>query len=216
MRHGALLFLLAACGGATHSRRATDGAIAGMTRDSVSGENVGFADIEIGGRKTSANKAGIYDVDHLAPGRYDIHARYAGQDVTIKNVDVDRGLATYVDIEFKLGDPAPVTIDWSTTRDAEIRHFAAEVSRIEGTVEDANTRVRVAGAVVTATYSADTIQTVTDETGHYRFDGVRPGTYAVSAYYSMGGRGQVEVRRSDIVVDRGDAVRVPLQIELPR
>jgi hypothetical protein len=207
--------VFAACGGTRAGHRATDGAIAGMTRDAVSGGNVGLVDIEAGGHTTTSNKAGIYDVDHLPPGRYDIHARYAGQDVTVKNVTVDRGVATYVDIELTLGLP-PVTIDWATSRDTQIRYYAASSPYIEGTVEDANTRSRVAGAVVTATYSADTLQTVTDDAGRFRFDNVQPATYAVSAYYSMGGRGQIEVRRSDIVIEPGHAARGPLQIELPR
>jgi hypothetical protein len=47
----------------------------------------------------------------------------------------------------------------------------------------------------------------------YRFDPVPPGVYVVSAYYSVGNRGQIEVRRSDIEVDAAQGVRVPLWVE---
>lgn len=185
-----------------------------MTRDAVSGGNVGLVDMEVGGHKFTSNKAGIYDIDHLQPGRYDIHATYAGQDVTVKNVRVDRGLATYVDVDFKLGAPGPVTIDWATASDLDIHRFPSKLPYIEGTVADARTRMRVAGAVVTATDGYNTLQGITDDAGHYRFDAVAVGTYAVSAYYSMGGRGQIEVRRTDIAVKADEGVRVPLEIEL--
>ena len=52
--------------------------------------------------------------------------------------------------------------------------------------------------------------------GRYRFDNVTAGTYAISAYYSIGGRGQIEVRRSDIAVGPYQGVLVPLFIELKR
>jgi mannose-6-phosphate isomerase-like protein (cupin superfamily) len=185
-----------------------------MTRDATSGENVGLVDIDVGARKTTSNKAGIYDIDHLPPGRYDLHATYAGKDVTVKNVVVDRGLATYIDIDFKLGEPGPITIDWASSRDDAIQRFPAKAPYIEGTVADLRTRVRIAGAVVTATDGFNTLQAITDDAGHYRFDGVPPGTYAVSAYYSMGGRGQIEVRRTGIEIKADDGVRVPLEIEL--
>jgi hypothetical protein len=38
----------------------------------------------------------------------------------------------------------------------------------------------------------------------------------VSAYYSIGGRAQIEVRRSAITVEGAEAVVVPLWIELGR
>ena len=85
---------------------------------------------------------------------------------------------------------------------------------IEGTVNDTQTRERVAGAVVTAVAHGDTEQTITDDQGRYRFPALRPGTYAVSAYYSISGRGQIEVRRGDITVAGAEAVIVPLWIEM--
>ena len=83
-------------------------------------------------------------------------------------------------------------------------------------MNDTSTKERVPGAVVTAvTLAGQTEQTVSDDDGRYRFD-LAPGTYAVSAYYSIGGRGQIEVRRSGIAVAGAEAVSVPLWIELVR
>jgi hypothetical protein len=64
--------------------------------------------------------------------------------------------------------------------------------------------------------AATTQQTVSDDHGRYRFEQMRPGIYAISAYYSIGGRAQIEVRRSGIEVDRAEAVVVPLWIEMQR
>jgi hypothetical protein len=72
--------------------------------------------------------------------------------------------------------------------------------------------------VVTAIIGDDpnkTQQTVSDDYGRFRFETL-PGTYSVSAYYSVGGRGQIEVRRSNIAVEGAEAVHVPLFIEMNR
>ena len=62
----------------------------------------------------------------------------------------------------------------------------------------------------------ETIQTVTDDHGRYRFDGLVPGTYEVSAYYSLGGHGQIELRRTDIEVTGAEAAIVPMWVELTK
>lgn len=179
-----------------------------------------MAELTLGTRSTRSNLYGIYTFDDLPPGHYTLVARFADQPVTVRNIDVSPGMATYVDVSFTLGDPSPIVIDFGDPRDGEIARFTTPIPRIEGTVADASTRERVVGAVVTATTTLlgtpDTLQTVTDEHGRYRFDRVTPGTYAVSAYYSIGGRAQIEVRRSDIVVEAGTGVLVPLWIELAK
>jgi hypothetical protein len=210
-----VLVLLVACGAATHKPAPPKlGAIAGLARDRTSGEAISMADITIGDRVTKSNLYGMYDIDDLPPGTYTLVARFADQPVTIKNIEVSAGTATYVDVAFTLGDSTPIVIDYGDPRAGEIERFSTKISRIEGIVADVSSRARVAGAVVTATSDRDTLQTITDDHGRYRFDRVLPGTYIVSAYYSIGGRGQIEVRRSDIAVAAGEGVLVPLWIEI--
>jgi hypothetical protein len=212
-----LLVLLVACGAARPARpKPTVGAIAGLARDTKSGESIGMAEVTAGTHRTTTNPQGLYDIDGLAPGTYTVVGRFADQPVTVKNVPVTAGIATYVDLPFTLGEVTPIEIDFGDPRAGEIQYFTTATPRIEGTVAEAGTRERVVGAVVTAARGPEyeTLQTVTDDNGRYRFDQVMPGTYAVSAYYSIGGRAQIEVRRSDIEVKAEQGVLVPLWIEL--
>jgi hypothetical protein len=211
-----LLVALAACGAGHHDTRPrpTLGLITGLTRDKASGDYLEGAAIEVGGHAVMTDKVGHYEVDGLKPGIYTLVGRYGEQPVTIRNIDVGAGEATYVDITFG-GDAAPISYDYRNARETEIERFTTLVPRIEGTVSDAASRARVPGAVVTAT-GGDTLQTVTDDDGRYRFDQVQPGSYAISAYYSIGDRAQIEVRRSDIPVGPREGVRVPLFIEMSR
>jgi hypothetical protein len=220
-----LVLLVVGCGGAGHgTHRKTDGAITGLARDGDSAEPLGAADIRA--VRPNAPEAtgvsgrdGVFTIDPLPPGRYTLIGTYAGQTITTTNVQVDAGEATYVDIQFTPSRPDPFTIDYSDPRFSAITKYRTKDGRtlIEGTVSDIGTKVRIAGAVVTATgpsgAQSDTLQTISGDDGRYKFEPVTPGTYVVSAYYSVGGRGQIEVRRSDIQVDTGDDVNVPLFIE---
>lgn len=216
-----LLLVLVACGAPQRPPRPTEGAIAGLVRDQNSGQPIATADLQLStGAHTTSARDGLYTFDHVAPGRYTLVGRYAGQPVTVKNIVVDAGEATYVDVTFTLGEPKPIVVDLDATKPDQIRRYhppdASTV--IEGTVNQVGTRERVAGAVVTAVGGPrkDVLQTVTDDQGRYRFEQVEPGTYAISAYYSIGGRGQIEVRRSDIEVDASEAVIVPLWVEVAK
>jgi hypothetical protein len=128
-----------------------------------------------------------------------------------------------VDIVFTLGRPDPIKVDFGNAKASQIERYrpsnvTASVSIIEGTVSDTATKQRVAGAVVTAVIGDDpnrTQQTVSDDQGRFRFE-TYPGTYSVSTYYSVSGRGQIEVRRSNIAVAGAEAVHVPLWIEMSR
>lgn len=213
-----LLVLLAACA-ARQAPRPSDGSIGGLARDQTSGEPVAMAELRLSnGVTTISGKDGLYLIDHVKPGRYSLVATFAGQPVTINNIDVRAGDATFVDINFTLGNPEPFTVDYTDRPLGAITRYPTkdQTSLIEGTVTELTTRERVVGAVVTAARSDDTLQTITDAQGRFRFDRVEPGTYAVSAYYSIGGRGQIEVRRSDIVVERAEGVIVPLSVELTK
>lgn len=221
-----MLLAAAACSSsATHhgahgGRRSNEGAIAGLARDTVSGEPIGAADVILrdGPTKgeTVTGREGLFALDPVHPGRYTLVGTYAGQTVTIKNIDVAAGEPTFVDVLFTLGIPDPVTIDYSDPALGEVTRYQSKRGTvIEGSVVEAGSRSRIAGAVVTAATNnpMDTLQTVTDDYGRYRFDRVTPGTYVVSAYYSVSGRAQIEVRRAGIVVNANDGVIVPLAIE---
>lgn len=227
VRIAVLVLLLCGCGAGMHATRPTLGAIAGLARDHDSGDPVAKAEIRIraqGDMKpmvTTSNDHGLYDLDHLRPGTYQLTALFAGQPVDVVNIIVRAGETTYVDIVFTLGRPEPLRVDYGDPKMGAIDRYRppnliASLAIIEGTVNDTSTRERVPGAVVTAVTNDSTQQTITDDHGRYRFDGIAPGTYSVSAYYSISGRGQVEVRRSDIAVAGAEAVIVPLWIEMVR
>src|SRR5439155_25900690 len=128
--------------------------------------------------------------DHLKPGSYTVTGTYAGQTITTKNVVVDAGEATYVDLAFTPGRPVPYTIDYTDPELSQIRKYHPKDGRtlIEGTVADSGTHFRIPGAVVTAFgpagSTADTLQTVSGDDGRYKFAQITPGVYVVSAYYS--------------------------------
>jgi hypothetical protein len=214
---------LAACGAPQRARPVT-GAIAGLARDHDSGDPIAKAEIRVrcdataNQFVTASSDVGRYDVDHLLPGRYSLSAAFAGQPLDVVNIDVRAGEITTVDLVFTLGHPDRIRIDrGDPAADAIDRYRPRGIGSaaiIEGSVNDAATRLRVAGAVVTAV-GADTPtqQTVSDDHGRFRFDALPPGVYSVSAYYSITGRGQIEVRRSGISVAAAEAVIVPLWIE---
>jgi len=224
-----LLALLAACVSSAAPRpRPLTGGIAGLVRDHDSGDPVALAEIAVtvAGQprplQTHSSDRGLYDIQALRPGRYTLTAKFAGQPIEVTNIEVRAGEITMVDLVFTLGRPEPIKIDHGLPKEAVIERYRPKqlspaLALIEGTVNDTATRQRVPGAVVTAVYAPDetTHQTVSDEHGRYRFEPVAPGVYAVSAYYSISGRGQIEVRRS-ITVEGAEAVIVPLWIEMAR
>lgn len=228
---GAVLLVCAACAGAVHPVRHDPpmGTIAGLARDHDTGDPVAEAAIavradgKLESRMTSSGDHGLFDIAKLAPGRYSLNASFAGQVIDIENIDVRAGEVTVIDLVFTLGQPSPIHIDWGDPSAAQIDHYrpahlVASQSIIEGTVNDVQTRGRIAGAVVTAVGGprSDTKQTVSDDQGRYRFAPLLPGTYAISAYYSVSGHGQIEVRRSEIAVAGAEAVVVPLWLETTR
>ncbi len=223
-----------ACGAAQHAHpRVIDGAIAGLARDHDSGDVIAKATIHVRPQGqleplvTTTRADGDFELGHLAPGKYSLTAIFAGQQVDVENIVVKAGDPTVVDVTFTLGKPDPIIVDFfGNAHDGAIdrfrpAHHAHDTALIEGTVNDRASRTRVAGAVVTAIGpgtgpQAPTLQAVSDDQGRYLFDPVPPGTYVVSAYYSVGNRGQIEVRRSDIEVSPAEGVIVPLWVETQR
>jgi hypothetical protein len=224
------LVLLVACGASQRPALLTTGAIAGLARDLASGDPVARAEIQVRGSgptaswRTTTSDGGLYNIDHLPPGAYELTATFAGQPIDVTNIVVAAGELTLVDLGFTLGEPSPRRIDHGAAARTAIdryrpRGLSERAAIIEGTVSDIASRRRVVGAVVTAIperRQAEALQTVSDDHGRYRFDAISPGIYAVSAYYSISGRGQIEVRRAGIAVDGAEAVVVPLWIEMDR
>jgi hypothetical protein len=219
----AVVLVLAACG-ASQRPLPREGSIVGLARDHDSGDPVAHAELrlriegDVHGRAASSSAQGAFAFDHLPPGRYSLSASFAGQPITIDKIDVARGKTVVVDVTFTLGQPDPKHVSFGDAKDGAIDrfhppHHAAGTGLIEGTVTDSGSRERIGGAVITALHDGDTLQTITDDQGRYQFDAVEPGTYVVSAYYSVGGRGQIEIRRSDIQVAGGEGVIVPIWIE---
>jgi len=222
--------LVSACGAAPPHRPAdTTGAILGLVRDKTTGEPIAMAEVALrrddGLEKLAATKTtndGVYDFDALAPGLYSVNVYFAGDGVEVDKIKVVAGRVAPVDVAIDLGQPGPVVvIDYSHSKDGAIDRYkpanaSADVGMIEGTVSDATTRERVAGAVVTALGSGvtDAHQAVTDDRGRFVFPDIPPGTYAVSAYYTIQRRGQIEVLRNNVDVKGGEAVVVPLFVEL--
>lgn len=224
-----VVLVLAACGAAQHPAPPKDGVIAGVARDHDSGDPVAHAELrvrvqgEMRARSATSDAQGAFTFDHLPPGRYDLSASFAGQPVAIDNIDVVAGKSAVTDVTFTLGRPDPITVDFGNPKEGEIEryhpaHHGQATGVIEGTVSDAGSHERVAGAVVTASrgHDTDALQGVTDDQGRFKFDDVAPGTYVVSAYYSIAGHAQIEQRRSDIAVAGGEGVIVPLFIELTK
>lgn len=222
----ACVALLVACGGAQVDRGKRPTVVLGLARDSHTGEPVALATIELRGpimRSTATSNSGTYTFDNLIPGTYSLKGMYAGQSIDITKILVREGESTYVDLTFTLGDPDPHPIVYGDHASDITRYrpqdIAPSASTIEGTISDIQTRERIAGAVVTATLDnpePHTEQTVSDDHGRYRFENLTPGSYTVSAYYSIGHHGQVEFQRSKIAVSPAEAVNVPLLIELAK
>jgi hypothetical protein len=227
------LVILAACSSAQHAQPHQErlGAIAGLVRDHDSGDVISQAKIHIRPQGqilplvTISAKDGTYTQPKLAPGHYSLSADFGTEQVNVENIVVGAGDPTVVDITFTLGHPDPVTVDFGNPKDSEIDRYRPahhpSSGLIEGTVNDRGSHMRVAGAVVTAIGPGagplvPTLQAVSDDQGRYRFDPVPPGIYIVSAYYSVGDRGQIEVRRSGIAVEPSEGVIVPLWVETER
>lgn len=187
-----------------------------------------MAEIELTGPRTyrvMSNQRGIYEIDGLERGTYRLKGVFAAQPIVVSNIDIHDGEATYVDLTFTLGDPQPIRVEFSDHTGEITRYHPKDLSpttaRIEGTISELQTRQRVAGAVVTAiprvvAVHQEVEQTITDDAGRFRFLAVVPGTYTVSASYSVGGRAQIEVQRNQIEVAGAEAVDVPLAFEMTR
>ncbi|MBP9088952.1 MAG: carboxypeptidase regulatory-like domain-containing protein [Kofleriaceae bacterium] len=209
---------------------ATKGAILGIARDADSGDPVALATIlarREGERTNYARKSsdrGLYQFLQLAPGRYTVMGTFAGQTITAHDVIVVAGESVAIDLSFAFGHPDITVQSYGNGQDGAIVRFrpknmAPQTARIEGTLTDSSTRGRVVGAAISLMPDGSPLglqQEVTDDFGQFRFENVPPGTYSLSSSYALAGRGQVELRRSGLIVGDGDGIRVPLWVEVSK
>lgn len=209
-----------------------EGGISGLVRELGTGDPVAMAKIEVfdqalgvlappAAPARQSDQRGLYFYNSLPEATYRVRAEFAGAVVEMSDVPVVRGRMVSVDLPFTLGAVEPLLLSYGNARDGAIdryrpRHAPADLGLIEGTVSDAGTRERVVGAVVTVapTGSVDARQEITDDQGRYLFRDLPPGTYTVSAYYSVGGRAQIEVQRNGVLVVPAEVVVVPMWIEV--
>jgi uncharacterized surface anchored protein len=227
------LVMLCASGCALLTSRPTPrdptGSIIGLARDLDSQDPIAFASVELRAhgelksRVTKTSDRGLYDFSRILPGLYTLTATFAGQVIDVSNVRVVQGEAVAVDLTFTLGHPDPITVSFGNAQDGAILRYRTKqpvsTAIIEGTLTDNVTRGRIVGAVISVIEDGKEIaagQIISDENGRFRFDGLQPGTYALSSYYAIPNRGQMELRRSDITVQAGEGVVVPLWIDISK
>ncbi len=230
MRFAALLLpvALAACHASSGRRpaAATTGSISGVVLDRLSAEPLQATltahdqgSFALDSAHTDAT--GAYRIDGLRPGTYDLVVELPGTSLQLTGIPVRAGAVTAFDIPVESGQvevpPQPFArlvsdeIATFTPRDADPAR-----GRLEGTVTDALTLERIPGAVITATAPGlpEPISVVSDDAGRFQIGALAPGTYALSAFYQVARRGQIEVRRTAIPVEGGTLVVVPMYIEL--
>ncbi|HTJ41251.1 MAG TPA: carboxypeptidase-like regulatory domain-containing protein [Kofleriaceae bacterium] len=222
----ALLIVIAGCHHGSVPAAPTTGAIAGLVRDQDTGTAIARAQLAIqrDGTLTPAlvtsGDDGLYDLDHLAPGRYDVTATYAGVTLEIRGVTVTAGHVVACDVDLALGRPEAQHVDFGDAHEGDVRHYTPanadpKAGALEGTVTDSATRERVPGAIVTATSPALTqaMQVITDDRGRFTIAALPPGTYSVSAYYTVAKHGTISVEHNLIPVRGGETAVVPLFVE---
>jgi uncharacterized surface anchored protein len=214
------------------SKRQADptGTIIGIARDMDSQDPIAFATVELrahGEFRSSVTKTsdrGLYDYSKLAPGLYTLSATFAGQVIDVSNINVVKGEAIAVDLTFTLGRPDPIKITFGNAEDSTIvryraRKAAANTGIIEGTLTDNANRSRIVGAVISVILDGNNTaadQMISDDQGRFRFEGLAPGNYALSSYYAIPGRGQMELRRSNLLLAAGEGIIVPLWVDVSR
>ena len=221
---GASLIVLAACHGATPptAKPIVPGMIAGLVRHAHTGEAVERAIVvvrrpgEIAPLRHFSDDNGAFMIADLPPGHYDVVAYVDQLAIGERADDVRAGQMVGLDFTVRHDlDPPDLNAPGAPSL-WRYRPPGADPTTgvIAGTVADLRFQ-RVAVAVVTVTVSGtvDAQQTVTDGHGRFELRDLAPGSYDVSAEYAVLRRGQIEVRRSRVIVAGGEVVVVPLWLD---
>ncbi len=224
MRRLVILLLLSACGGAqsmspqvvTTERnaklRSTEGAIGGIVRDSADGKPLPMVSIQAdqAGKRIAhdiSDYEGRYRLGPLPPGRYDVSAKFANARVQYKDITVETALETDVRVSIDLRDHGDRSAVATT---------GGVFGSIQGVVLDGPQGNPFPGTVVSLSGGdlEDVVMSITDAEGAFHFRGLRPGTYAVGSFYTLVEQGNIEVRKSNIVVHPGETTSVQVALDL--
>lgn len=190
-----------------------EGAIGGVIRDAADGKPLSMVSIqaEQDGKQIAhdiSDYTGRYRLNPLAPGRYDVSAKFADARVQHKDIIVEQAKETELKVSIELGVQAE-----ESTADVATR---GPPGSIQGLVVDGADGNIVPGTVVSlsAPHLEDVVMAIADENGTFQFRGLRPGVYNLSSYYTLVDQGSVEVRKSNVVVEPGQATSVELRVDL--
>jgi hypothetical protein len=190
------------------------GTLEGVVIDVAADRPVSFAEVavyaedtgELAGT-TTTDQRGRYKVPDLPPGSYRVVVSFSNL------TSESRGVSLFAD------RPTPLRVELSTDPGGgplESREATgASHGSIEGVVLDGVRGDPLGGATieVSSRSMADPLFTIADERGHFRVAGLAAGTYVVSVYYSLVDKGNIEVRRSGVVVERGVVTRLTLELD---
>ena len=201
-----------------------EGLLAGLILRADTGGGVDDAVVEVqrpgqAALRESTSAAGSYTITGLAPGRYRVKIHRAEETLADQEVTIVAGRVTGLDLAVGAGptQAASAEIDVVSAPLWSYRPVDADPGSgtVLGTITEVGARTRLGGAVVSIADASGRLiaDAVSDDSGRYRCDQVPPGTYVVSAYYTLLGRGQFEIRRSAVTITGGDVVVVPLSIE---
>lgn len=199
------------------------GAVAGLVRSAQSG--LGVQDARVVLRRPGSlapvqgvsDATGAYYIAELPPGPYLVSAYLDQVPIGEQTVTIEHDKITGLD--FAVGATPDMPIDLNAPSMAPLWRYKPPgadpvTGAIEGTVSDTR-RERLPGAVISIIRDGEVAaeQTFTDDHGRFQVAGLSPGSYTVSAYYSIVMRAQMEVRRNRVRVGGGEVVVVPLWLE---
>lgn len=191
-----------------------NGTLEGVVIDVATDRPISFADVDVFAEdsgelagQTTSDQAGRYTVPDLPPGSYRVVVRFS-------NLTTEaRGVSLFAD------RPTPLRVQMSSDPGGGPLESREQTGNshgsIEGVVLDGVRGEPLGGATVEVSSDklTDPLFTIADEAGRFRIAGLSPDTYLVSVYYSLVDKGNIEVRRSGVVVERGVATKLTLELD---
>lgn len=191
---------------------AEEGAIGGLVQDDADGKALAMVIVqaESDGKIVASDVSdykGNYRVGPLPPGNYRVSARFANARMVYESVVVQKANQTEVNVAMDLR----VQDDPSTAVQIE-----GTLGAIEGVVVDGMDGSIFPGTVVAlhAPHLSDAVMAIADKEGRFRFRSLKPGTYSLSCYYQLVDEGSIELRHSNIMVERGERTNVEVKLDL--